>query len=40
MWQRSDMIEAAGVVPGFVYTHFGEGDYAETEATIQRLLAE
>jgi len=23
-----------------VYTHFGEGDYAETEAQIQRLLAE
>lgn len=23
-----------------VYTHFGEGSYAETEATIQRLLAE
>lgn len=36
-WPALYLINKKGRI---VYTHFGEGDYAETEATIQRLLAE
>jgi thiol-disulfide isomerase/thioredoxin len=36
-WPAIYLINKKGRI---VYTHFGEGDYAETEATIARLLAE
>jgi len=35
-WPAFYLIDKTGKI---VYTHFGEGKYAETEATIQRLLA-
>ena len=34
---RSICIDKNGQV---VYTHFGEGDYAQTEAAIKQLLAQ
>ena len=36
-WPAFYLIDKKGQV---VYTHFGEGDYAQTEATIQTLLAQ
>ncbi len=36
-WPAFYLIDRKGQV---VYTHFGEGDYAETEATIKALLAQ
>lgn len=36
-WPAVYLINKKGNI---VYTHFGEGDYAETEAQIRRLLAE
>jgi len=36
-WPAYYLIDKSGKI---VYTHFGEGDYAETEATIKRLLAQ
>jgi thiol-disulfide isomerase/thioredoxin len=36
-WPAAYLIDKSGRI---VYTHFGEGDYAETEATIKRLLAQ
>jgi thiol-disulfide isomerase/thioredoxin len=36
-WPAVYLINKQGRI---VYTHFGEGNYAETEAAIQRLLAE
>ena len=36
-WPTAVLVDRAGIVR---YTHIGEGRYAETEAMIQRLLAE
>lgn len=36
-WPAAVLVDRKGVVR---YTHIGEGDYAETEAMIRRLLAE
>jgi alkyl hydroperoxide reductase subunit AhpC len=36
-WPTTVLVDRHGVVR---YRHIGEGEYAETEATIQRLLAE
>jgi len=36
-WPAVYLINKKGNI---MYTHFGEGDYAETEAQIRRLLAE
>jgi hypothetical protein len=36
-WPAQYLIDADGRI---VYQHFGEGRYAETEAAIQKLLAE
>ena len=36
-WPTLVLVDRRGVVR---YSHIGEGDYAQTEATIQRLLAE
>ncbi len=36
-WPAAYLIDKKGQV---VYTHFGEGDYQETEATIRKLLAQ
>jgi hypothetical protein len=36
-WPAAYLIDKQGKV---VYTHFGEGRYKETEAEIQRLLAQ
>jgi thiol-disulfide isomerase/thioredoxin len=36
-WPAYYLIDKSGKI---VYIHFGEGDYAETEATIKRLLAQ
>lgn len=36
-WPAVYLIDKAGKI---VYTHFGEGEYAQTEATIRRLLAQ
>jgi hypothetical protein len=35
-WPAFYLVDKKGAV---VYTHFGEGDYAQTEATIRKLLA-
>lgn len=36
-WPAFYLVDKQGQV---VYTHFGEGDYAQTEATIRKLLAQ
>lgn len=36
-WPAFYLVDKKGEV---VYTHFGEGDYAQTEATIRKLLAQ
>ncbi|MFP3548881.1 cytochrome c biogenesis protein DipZ, partial [Rhizobium sp. SIMBA_035] len=36
-WPAFYLIDKKGQV---VYSHFGEGDYAQTEAAIQKLLAQ
>jgi thiol-disulfide isomerase/thioredoxin len=36
-WPAFYLVDRKGEV---VYTHFGEGDYAQTEATIRKLLAQ